>query len=405
MLPLSRPYLLADYWPLSVRVRAAMTAQRNQSLDVLRCIAVLLVLGVHDPYYHRWALAGWVGVDLFFVLSGFLISGLLFTDYKEHGSIDWKRFLIRRGFKIYPSFYVLLAATGLILGIDYRHYWFGSDVNLGHALRVSAIFLTNYRPEVLVAPFGHLWSVAVEEHFYLMLPGLLILLTKRRGRDPFSWILILFPVIALTCFALRWFTVPYWQIADATHLRIDSLFAGVTLGYLYHFRREWFDSLTTHWSLVGAIVLCSPAVWLAHESKAMQTGGLASLYVGFALLVAWSIDRNPRSKIGRGVAKSLATIGFYSYSIYLWHSLLATFFTRWAYSAVGFWFYVALSLNLGIVTAKLIELPALALRERLFPAGQRVSAFQNRRFPIMITSTMLPSLAHVGGVESSDRSK
>src|SRR5215471_3658603 len=90
------------------------TTPRNQSLDALRCIAVLLVLGLHLPYYRVWGTLGWIGVDLFFVLSGFLISGLLFQEYKKTGSINFKRFLIRRGLKIYPSFYLLIVAAMIV---------------------------------------------------------------------------------------------------------------------------------------------------------------------------------------------------------------------------------------------------------------------------------------------------
>src|SRR5215472_7296705 len=84
------------------------TTQRNQSLDALRCIAVLLVVGFHLPYYRIWGTLGWIGVDLFFVLSGFLISGLLFPEYTTTGAIRLRRFLIRRGLKIYPAFYLLI---------------------------------------------------------------------------------------------------------------------------------------------------------------------------------------------------------------------------------------------------------------------------------------------------------
>ena len=70
---------------------------RNQSLDILCCIAILLVLGHHFIHYHHWAKVGWIGVDLFFVLSGFLISGLLFSEYKRNGQSDIQRFILRRG--------------------------------------------------------------------------------------------------------------------------------------------------------------------------------------------------------------------------------------------------------------------------------------------------------------------
>src|ERR1700761_2224153 len=91
--------------------RRAATSSRNINLDALRGIAILLVLGNHFGYFSVWQRMGWAGVDLFFVLSGFLISGLLFDEWQRFGSIDFRRFYIRRGFKIYPAFYFLLLIT------------------------------------------------------------------------------------------------------------------------------------------------------------------------------------------------------------------------------------------------------------------------------------------------------
>ncbi len=81
------------------------------TLDVLRGIAALLVLGVHVPAYPIWSRVGGYGVDLFFVLSGFLISNLLFTEFSKTGDIRIGRFLARRAFKLYPSFYDIIAIT------------------------------------------------------------------------------------------------------------------------------------------------------------------------------------------------------------------------------------------------------------------------------------------------------
>ena len=84
---------------------------RLKALDVLRAVAVLLVLGRHFGILDSWRMIGWTGVNLFFVLSGFLISGLLFTEYKKHAQIQVVHFLVRRGFKIYPPFYTMIAFT------------------------------------------------------------------------------------------------------------------------------------------------------------------------------------------------------------------------------------------------------------------------------------------------------
>src|SRR3974390_1422877 len=82
------------------------SGSRSMGLDALRAVAILLVLGRHANLSEVWSRIGWCGVDLFFVLSGFLISGLLFQEYKKRKSIDFMRFFILRGLKIYPSFYL-----------------------------------------------------------------------------------------------------------------------------------------------------------------------------------------------------------------------------------------------------------------------------------------------------------
>src|SRR6266478_1802599 len=87
---------------------------RNKRLDILRCIAVFSVMILHGNIWPFFGNIGWVGVDLFFVLSGFLISGLLFSEYKTRSSISFRRFFIRRGLKIYPAFYLFLFLTGML---------------------------------------------------------------------------------------------------------------------------------------------------------------------------------------------------------------------------------------------------------------------------------------------------
>src|SRR5271168_1620476 len=95
-----------------------MDQKRIFQLDVLRGFAILLVMGVHVPAYPIWSTVGGWGVDLFFVLSGFLISNLLFTEYRKRGDIRLGRFFFRRALKLYPSFYLLLGLTLL-----YCYWW------------------------------------------------------------------------------------------------------------------------------------------------------------------------------------------------------------------------------------------------------------------------------------------
>jgi len=240
----------------------------------------------------------------------------------------------------------------------------------------NALFAQNYYfgpSKWHLGLMGHSWSLAVEEHFYLLLPIFLMgLMALRRGRaDPFSAILYLFVPISGVCLAFRYFLLPpgVYRIVAPTHMRIDSLFAGVTLGYLYHFRPRWFANLTGHYALVVAFLCCLPAVFLSSWDRRMQTIGLTGLFVGFSFLLAWAIDRKPRSPIGMAVMERAARIGEYSYSIYLWHWILSLAFIQAKPSAMLFWSYITLSLAVGILISRLVEMPALALRNRVLPVS------------------------------------
>jgi peptidoglycan/LPS O-acetylase OafA/YrhL len=344
--------------------------RRNESLDVLRCIAILLVIGFHLPYYDLWGRLGWMGVDLFFVLSGFLISGLLFQEYKNTGSIRLKRFLSRRALKIYPSFYLLIILT-TVLSVLYH------SATLRTQTVVSAVFAQGYYTGTAHAILAHTWTVAVEEHFYLLLPLLLFLLIHRgHKQDPFRAIPILFAILVVVCLAFRWYTLPSTIDARMTHMRLDSLFAGVTLGYLYHFRRPIFNKLTGHYALALAFLGCIPAALLPQRNHTMQTFGLTALLLGFSFLVAWAVVRTPKSTIGRALSKAAAKIGFYSYSVYLWHPALLYVFigiNRPEHPFLIFWTYVASCIALGVTMAHLVEMPYLALRERISPSPESVS--------------------------------
>jgi len=336
-------------------------AKRNLSLDVLRCVAILLVLGRHVDHYWLWNRIGWIGVDLFFVLSGFLVSGLLFQEFKTRGRINIRRFIFRRGFKIWPAFYFYMGVTALITALIQLHRHAQFPVR---TFVITSLFLSNYFPDESRF-FAHIWSLAIEEHFYLVLPFLLagIIFLSRPGKKPFSCIPWIFAVASITCFALRMTTEPrgiyYWT----THTRIDSLFAGVTISYLYHFNFAWFSRLAGNFALGIAMVCCLPAAFFTAESRIMQTIGFSLLYVGFSFLLAWAVIRTPSTKTGTAIARMAAAIGFYSYSIYLWHRLFAFVLSNYP-STLAFWAYIVLAIGMGVVMAKLVELPALKLREK-----------------------------------------
>ncbi len=334
---------------------------RNQSLDILRGIAILLVLGSHYRYFQLWARIGWIGVDLFFVLSGFLISGLLFSEYKKHGRVKVGRFWIRRGFKIHPPFYVLMAFTAI------RFLTVGSGT-IDKDIVSDLFFLQNYLPHV----WDHGWSLAVEEHFYLLFPVSLVVMVQfsKDKADPFRSIPYIFIGLSGLCLALRIITLrvsggSLTAVTSPTHLRMDSLFAGVTLGYCHHFRPDLFKRLAQPSLWIPGLLLVSPSLLLPANTVFMSTGGLTMLFVGFGYILMSVVNRKPSRRF---VARVLARIGYYSYSIYLWHAVLAFWAFRDSPRLLYFLTYIAGCLVVGVLMAKLVETPSLALRDKLFPS-------------------------------------
>ena len=260
---------------------------------------------------------GWVGVDLFFVLSGFLVSGLLFSDYQQLGRIRVNRFYIRRGLKIWPAFCVLIA-TGLLIDLASEPLFLISKRRVLSEL----VFMQSYFPGL----WNHTWSLAVEEHFYLSLPVLLLLMIRRRSQSPFALIPYVFGVIAvfsLACgFAVGWKengTYNFLTYYFPTHLRMDGLMFGVLLSYYKRFRPDVFDRIAS-WRggwivIIGAIVSLS---LFPVEDRNMHTWGFTLMYLGSGFLVAKAVAFEGSGPI-RTISSLLASLGTYSYSIYLWH--------------------------------------------------------------------------------------
>jgi peptidoglycan/LPS O-acetylase OafA/YrhL len=357
-------------------------SRRNTNLDALRGIAILMVLGRHagmavsdlnatNRFTFSTMRVGWAGVDLFFVLSGFLISGLLFADYQQWGRIHLKRFYIRRGFKIWPAFYALIG-TGLLIDAVMPGHHFTTK-----GLLAELTFFQDYFHSI----WGITWSLAVEEHFYICLPLLLILMIRRSPARPFAALPAVFGVIAAFClacrFAVGWSqdgTIDFWKCVFPTHLRIDGLMFGVLICYFKRFQPRVFDWMAT-W--IGAWVVIAAAVAVLAifpiESRHMHTWGFTLLYLGFGFLVAKAVAfEGPRPM--RWASYLLARIGIYSYSIYLWHMFFVwrvlPHFHITSPMAL-YWSTVIGAIVFGIVAAKIIEMPALHFRDRMFPPVAR----------------------------------
>ena len=329
-----------------------------------------MVLVHHSPTSLGGRLrAGWSGVDLFFVLSGFLVSGLLFREYLAAGRIRPWRFYVRRGFKIYPNFYVMLIVTALLQTV------LGPPL-VPRLVLHDATFVQNY----LGPWWQHTWSLAVEEHFYLLLPPVLLLLvgSDRFREAPVRWSAVLMAALGLALLAWRSSIVIRGGTSDAvlfkTHLRLDSLAFGVLISVLWHFapQRIVFVRRYRLALLIAGLLLTLPAYVLPYEHPFILTIGLTMLYVGYGMVLAAVLTSTRR--LAGPATPLFAFIGFYSYSIYLWH-LPVLYVLRWLRlppASAGIYF--AGSLVVGVLVAKAVEIPTLRLRDRWFPATEMAPA-------------------------------
>jgi peptidoglycan/LPS O-acetylase OafA/YrhL len=363
--------------------------ERHPELDILRGIAILFILGRHVLYIPEnlpiffknflslWQQAGWIGVDLFFVLSGFLVSGLLFAEQKNTGKIRISRFLIRRAFKIYPSFYLFL-----IVSIVTSYAFQLPSTPKPHAFVGEALFLQNYIGQF----WPHTWSLAVEEHFYLVLTFIIATLIRNQPTkvNPFRFLQTIIASVACLLLILRViisFRYPSGEWLATlvyTHLRIDSLFFGVWLAYLYHFKSQILVSLVRRHTLLLVLITCltltTPLLFHLDNSRFMYSLGFTLLYIGFGALLLLSLICTFANK--HVILKQLspiARLGQRSYSIYLWHMMayalsvkICSPHTSLAAFSTQITLYFFGSIVIGSLAASMIEFPVLRIRERYF---------------------------------------
>ena len=379
----------------------AMTTSpsRNPGLDTLRACAIALVFMYHyevfvsgAPTFGWLSDIGWAGVDLFFVLSGYLIANQLFAGMARGQALSLPRFYARRALRTLPVFWLVLAAFALFpaaLGGRTPPPWWR--------------FLT-FTQNLGLQPgtaFSHAWSLCVEEQFYLVLPALLALgAWLARGRVTLTrahgWALMAALVaVGVVARCVLWQT--YGRPADGrgdgymawiyydTLCRFDEFIPGVAVAMLKNFHRPTWDRLMARGGLLSAVGAVAVAVMMTLAYKRyfisgygwgfFMTGfGYSLIALAFAVLVMAALS--PTARVLRWRVPGAQSLALWSYSTYLSHKPLAYFLAQ-QLKPLGVSDGARLAVigvacvAVGGLLYKGVEAPFMALRDRLVPSNFR----------------------------------
>ncbi|CAI7978421.1 exopolysaccharide production protein ExoZ [Frankia sp. Hr75.2] len=328
--------------PPARKVRRATIGGHNPALDGLRALAVLTVL------FHHMDLVpgGYLGVDLFLVLSGFLITGLLLAERDREGWISLRAFWARRGFRLLPAFYIFVAAgIPLVLLVkDTEDQWQFLRNGLAALFYVANIQRTLNPPDS-GAWFGHVWTLSLEEQFYLLWPIALVLICRsERWRRRLPEILISAVILVLIWREILIGSgVSNFRIYFAPDTRFDSLLVGCLLATWRHEAlRSAADGTAVAGDLsrvagsrtaqllaraatfgpvglLGLVILFFTGPDLHGPPSWMARGGYLLVAVLAAVAVLGADQHRPGWYDRVLSARPAAWVGRISYSLYLWH--------------------------------------------------------------------------------------
>lgn len=339
---------------------------RQANLDLIRALAIGMVLVHHIGQFlpllsrqaHQYTGLGAHGVDLFFVLSGWLIGSLYWKERKQYGRVELMRFWARRWLRTIPPYlFVLPVAFG---GVYFTR---GQEFNIKYLF-----FLQNYED---VMPFFLVsWSLCVEEHFYLFMPLLVAFLMAIRA--PMN---LAFSVLLLASFLARFADPaaipgqPFGYAETASHLNFSGLLIGL-----------WFSYLATHdgrsWILVQAIskrVVIPMALMFflipfgSDEARYYLSDSFVAVFFG-ALLATLTAAK----PIGIAKRKTIYFVSITSYSVYLTHGIVLYVCIKvtdvlGVYREAVFPVWLAAIMVVGYLAYAIVERPSIMLRDKLFP--------------------------------------
>lgn len=339
-------------------------------LDGLRAIAILLVVIVHIA--NQRFLGGWLGVELFFVLSGFLITSLLTQEHDRAKSIAVGNFYMRRVLRLTPAFWVFL-----VVAVTWEVTHPGATSAYLNYIFYALTFRANLYPHLPPAGVGQLWTLSLEDQFYFVWPMILLISLRRGGRESAMKVAVTGIVLSIACgiglvIGHAWI----YTIYHCTEVNIQALFIGCVCGLMFtggQLDRFATSKVLRVATLVGTAILLLSIVLPSWQTNPWFFTGPVALYCLMCAVVIAGIVLQPTELAARWLSKPLMVwVGKLSYSIYLWHLWVFQVLVNHT-AAIGAPEEILITLALAIGSYYLIEQPFDRLKTR----------FQGRQRPVV----------------------
>lgn len=368
---------------------------RLHGLDTLRALAIMLVLIFHyrtvvsnELLFGFITRIGWVGVDLFFVLSGYLIGDQILRAYARKENFSLKHFYARRLLRTLPNYYVVFALYLLL------------PAALSGTYTAPLWQFITFTQNLEMRPgqtFTHSWSLCVEEQFYLLFPLICLFALSKTGNAMRLWIIIGTGFVAAILLRLTMFgahsgsaidIMDYYEfIYYPSYSRFDELLPGIAIALIKNYHQTTFEKLLRYGNQIFIAGLISSGVVFylflnIHYQDGVGTNawttsvGYSLLAISFSLLVLAVLS--PSCWFYRWKIPGAASLAIWSYAIYLIHKplyqLLKEPVKNLGISTDGYWgmaIIVLISVVAGWILFKLVETPFMNLRARLFPFNNK----------------------------------
>jgi peptidoglycan/LPS O-acetylase OafA/YrhL len=338
-------------------------------LDGIRALAILLVMIYHTgiPIFK----GGFIAVDIFFVLSGFLISSILIKEYDTKNKINLQYFYIKRILRLAPSLLILLTA---IFIISYFRLFNQTEDNY-RSILLTLLYSSNWVRafnHFYMGILSHTWSLAIEEQFYILWPVILIPLLKIRSRKK---VVILLCILALSSWLLRIFLTfrgaPVERLYNGLDTRADALLTGYILAVIQSSGTLNSNikkgSICVRMIAVGAL-LCYFSVLFSISWRNLNNyywlASVIQILTAFLILHTTSSENSPIKRILS--FRPIVWIGSISYGLYLWHDpvyeIMRTYkFSQYSIATIG----SLITFLIASLSYYLVEKPVLSLKRKL----------------------------------------